>query len=289
MSDTTTSEPARMMTPIDAKADATLTLTSAGRSTEVALYSAEGIALLNALRLKQAAEFKLMYEPRWLGMQIIQLPEDIVAMQELLWRLRPDVVVECGVAHGGSLVLHASILELIGNGVVIGVDVEIRPHNREAITAHPLSHRIQLIEGSSIDPGIAAEVARRCAGAKHVVVVLDSNHSAAHVAEEIRLYHHLVTPDSYLVVMDGAQALVADIPRGDARWAHDNPLVAVQRFLASCDAFEADRTLERFGTTCVPSGFLRRRSPEREPRVEPLCDGGDGRGAATPAGGGARC
>jgi cephalosporin hydroxylase len=248
-----------MMMPIEATADATLTLRSGGRSTEVPVYSAEGLALVHALRLKQAAEFRLMYEPRWLGMQIIQLPEDIVAMQELLWRLRPDVVVECGVAHGGSLVLHASILELIGRGVVIGVDVEIRPHNRAAIAAHPLAHRIQLIEGSSTDSSVAEEVGRRCAPAECVVVVLDSNHSAAHVAEEIRLYEHLVTPGSYLVVMDGAQALVADIPRGEARWAEDNPLVALERFLETSDAFEPDRALERFGATCVPSGFLRRR------------------------------
>jgi len=254
-----------MMTEVEARAGATITLKSDGRVTEVSLYSPEGVALLNALRLKQAAEFKLMYEPHWLGLRIIQLPEDIVAMQELLWRLKPDVVVECGIAHGGSLVLHASILELAGKGRVIGVDVEIRPHNRAALENHALAHRIELIEGSSIDPAIAAEVERRCAGAHRVIVVLDSNHSAAHVAEEIRLYKDLVTFDSYLVVMDGAQALVSDIPRGDARWAADNPLVAVQRFLAESDEFEPDAQLERFGATCVPNGFLRRRTSSKGP------------------------
>jgi len=249
------------MTEIEAGADATITLLSKGRETRAALYSPEGLALLNALRLKQAAEFKLMYEPSWLGMRIIQLPEDIVAMQELLWRLKPDVVVECGVAHGGSLVLHASVLELAGHGLVVGVDVEIRPHNRAAIEAHPLAHRIRLIEGSSIDPETVAEVKRRCAGAETIVVVLDSNHSAEHVAEEIRLYQHLVTPGSYLVVMDGAQALVADIPRGKPGWARDNPLVAIRRFLAGTDEFERDASFERFGATCAPEGFLRRRRP----------------------------
>lgn len=244
--------------------DATLTLRSGGEETSVALYSDEGLALLAALRLKQAAEFKLMYEPTWLGMRTIQLPEDIVAMQELLWQVKPDVVVECGIAHGGSLVLFASVLELIGNGRVIGVDVEIRPHNRTEIEAHPLAHRIELIEGSSIEPATVSEVARRCAGAGCVVVVLDSNHSADHVAEEIRRYKGLVTDGSYLVVMDGAQGLVHDIPRGNPAWKKDNPLPAIRAFLASDDAFERDTRFERFGVTSVPEGFLRRVKPDVE-------------------------
>jgi cephalosporin hydroxylase len=216
------------------------------------------VALLNALRLKQAAEFKAMYEPNWLGVKIIQLPEDIVAMQELLWRLQPDVVVECGVAHGGSLIFHASILELAGKGKVIGVDVEIRPHNRAVIEAHPLAHRITLIEGSSVDPATAAQVKRLCPAGSKIVVVLDSNHSRDHVAQEIALYKDIVSLDSYLVVMDGAQALVSDIPRGKPEWAEDNPLTAVRDFLASNDEFERDASFERFGSTCVPEGFLKR-------------------------------
>lgn len=247
------------MTDIRAGAGATLTLTSDGQETKVDLYSPEGCALLNALRLKQAAEFKTMYEPQWLGTRIIQLPEDIVAIQELLWTLKPDVVVECGVAHGGSLILTASILELAGKGRVVGVDVEIRPHNRAAIEAHPLAHRIDLVEGSSIDPATVEEVRRRCAGAACVLVVLDSNHSAAHVAEEISLYSDLVTPGSYLVVMDGAQGLVSDIPRGDPAWAGDNPLVAIRALLEGSEAFERDPAYERFGTTCAPEGFWRKR------------------------------
>jgi cephalosporin hydroxylase len=182
-------------------------------------------------------------------------------MQELLWRLQPDVVVECGVAHGGSLILHASILELADKGTVIGVDVEIRPHNRAAIEAHPLAHRIKLIEGNSVDPATTAEVMRHCPAGSKVVVVLDSNHSREHVAQEIALYKDLVTVGSYLVVMDGAQALVSDIPRGRPEWADDNPLAAVRHFLAGNDEFERDATFERFGSTCVPEGFLKRRKP----------------------------
>jgi cephalosporin hydroxylase len=247
-----------MKEDVVAGADATVTLRSGGRETTVDLYSARGLELLAALRLKQAAEFKLMYEPTWLGTRIIQLPEDIVAMQELLWRVRPQVVVECGIAHGGSLILAASILDLIGTGRVVGVDVEIRPHNRQAIEAHPLAHRITLIEGSSTSAAVADEVRRQCAGAAPVMVILDSNHGAAHVAAEIAAYKELVTPESYLVVMDGAQGLVADIPRGDPAWRTDNPLVAIRRFLAADGRFEADRTPERFGMTSVPGGFLRR-------------------------------
>jgi cephalosporin hydroxylase len=243
---------------IHAGADATITLTSGGSETTVKLYSAEGLELLAALRLKQAAEFKLMYEPHWLGVRIIQLPEDIVAMQELLWQLKPDVVVECGIAHGGSLILTASILELIGNGKVVGVDIDIRPHNREVVEKHALARRISLIEGSSIAPEVAEKVREACRGAHTVLVVLDSNHSAEHVAEEIRLYKDLVTEGSYLIVMDGAQGLVSDIPRGNPGWKVDSPLTAIREFLASNVGFEADRTYERFGVTSTPSGFLRR-------------------------------
>jgi cephalosporin hydroxylase len=250
-----------MMTNINPGPDANITLSGKDGDVKVPLYSPEGVALLNTLRLKQAAEFKVMYEPNWLGIKIIQLPEDIVAMQELLWRLQPDVVVECGVAHGGSLILHASILELADKGTVIGVDVEIRPHNRAAIEAHPLAHRIKLIEGNSIDPATTAEVMRHCPAGSKVVVVLDSNHSREHVAQEIALYKDLVTVGSYLVVMDGAQALVSDIPRGRPEWADDNPLAAVRHFLAGNDEFERDATFERFGSTCVPEGFLKRRKP----------------------------
>jgi len=139
--------------------------------------------------------------------------------------------------------------------------VEIRPHNRAVIEAHPLAHRITLIEGSSVDPTVVAKVREACAGAASVLVVLDSNHSAAHVAEEIRLYKGLVTEGSYLVVMDGAQGLVADIPRGKREWRADNPLAAIREFLSADSAFELDRAPERFGVTSNPCGFLRRRSP----------------------------
>ena len=243
---------------IHAGADSTITLDSGGQSTTVKLYSPEGLELLSALRLKQAAQFKLMYEPYWLGVRIIQLPEDIVAMQELLWQIKPDIVVECGIAHGGSLVLTASILELIGKGTVVGVDVDIRQHNRVIIEAHPLFHRIKMIEGSSIDPVVVEQVHQACAGKQTVLVVLDSNHTTKHVACEIETYKRLVTEGSYLVVMDGALAMVSDIPRGDPQAKNDNPLIAIRQLLASDKGFEVDPKFERFGVTSVPNGFLKR-------------------------------
>jgi cephalosporin hydroxylase len=235
-----------------------LALTAEGESRSVDLYSPEGLELLGQLWVKVAAEFRVMYEPRWMGIPIIQFPEDILMMQELLWKVRPDWIVECGVAHGGSAVFYASILELLGNGRVLGVDVEIREHNRKAIEANPLVERIELIEGSSIDTGVAAEVRSRVSNAKSVMVVLDSNHSREHVLREMELYCDLVTPGSYLVVMDGAQAYVSDIPRGKKEWRDDNPLVAIRQFLKTHPEFKSDPHYTRMHITSNPEGYLRK-------------------------------
>lgn len=238
--------------------DATITLASRGQTTTVDLYSPEGLALVSDLWLKLSAEFKVMYEPTWMGVRIIQLPHDIVQVQELIWRLQPDVIVETGVAHGGSLIFSASLLELIGKGHVIGIDVEIRPHNRANIEAHPMKKRITLIEGSSVAPETVAQAQKLVAGAKTVLVLLDSNHSAAHVAEEIKLYGPLVTEGSYLVVMDGAQGHVADIPRGKAEWLQDNPLTAIRAFLANNPDYAMDPHYTRMHVTSNPEGYLRK-------------------------------
>ena len=247
------------MKDVSAPPNSQIVLRHDGQETVCDLYSPDGRDLVEILWLKLAAAFRRMYEPRWLGVQIIQLPEDIVAVQELLWRVRPDLVIETGIAHGGSLILSASILELIGNGRVLGVDVEIRKHNREIIDAHPLRYRIDMIEGSSIDPAIVTEVKKRAAGANRVLVVLDSNHTEAHVAAELEAYAPLVAPGSYLVAMDGAQAYVADVPRGKPEWRDDHPLTAIHKFLKLHPEFEIDRNFERFGPTSAPDGYLRRR------------------------------
>ncbi|MDH4173810.1 MAG: cephalosporin hydroxylase family protein [Betaproteobacteria bacterium] len=240
-------------------ADTRLTLTTAGASTEVDLYSRQGLETVAALWLKLSAAHRLMYEHTWLGVPVIQLPGDIVAMQELIWRTRPDFIVECGFAHGGSAVLYASILELLGKGQVIGVDVEVRSYNRAAILAHPLAHRIRIVEASSIEQRTREAIGRAVSGAAQVMVILDSNHSRGHVAAELELYHSLVTPGSYLVAMDGAQAHVWDTPRGKAEWREDNPLPAMAAFLASHPEFETDPYWTRAHVTSSPGGYLRRR------------------------------
>lgn len=240
-----------------------LTLSSNGVDTVVDLYSPEGADLVNILYLKLAAQFQWMYLPTWLGRPIIQVPHDVVAMKELIWTLKPDLIIETGVAHGGSLVLSASILELIGKGRVLGIDIEIRPHNREALDAHPLRKRIDLLEGSSIDPKIVAEVYERAKGAELILVVLDSKHTREHVLGELDAYHGLIKPGGYIVAMDTATVFVCDIPRGKVDWAIDHPLDSVHQFLEKRPDFEIDPHYTRFGVTCSPQGFLK-----RKPRAE---------------------
>ena len=241
-----------------AQAGATLTLNNKGELTTVDLYSREGLNLISNLWIKSATQHRLMYEPTWLGRPVIQFPTDIVAIQEMIWTLKPDVIVETGVAHGGSLVLSASILELIGKGKVVGVDIEIRPHNRAAIEAHPLKHRIELIEGSSIASETMDAVRSTVGDAGTVLVFLDSNHTEAHVLQELELYGKLVTPGSYIVAHDGAQAWVWDIPRGLPEWKENHPLGAIHKFLESHSEFVPDPHWTRLGITCSPDGWLKK-------------------------------
>ncbi|EPJ86267.1 MAG: cephalosporin hydroxylase family protein [Pseudomonas sp.] len=205
------------------------------------------------------ARHKYTYNFSWMGRPIIQFPQDMVAMQEIIWDLRPDVIVETGIAHGGSLVFYASMLQLIGHGDVLGVDIDIRQHNREAIEAHPMSHRIQMIQGSSIDPAIVEQVKQRIAG-KKVLVVLDSNHTHEHVLQELRLYAPLVSVGSYCVVMD---TVVEDMPEDafpDRPWGKgDNPKTAVWAYLKENQDFEIDAAIHsKLLITVAPDGYLRR-------------------------------
>lgn len=237
----------------------TIKVTTPDGEREVDIYSEEGFRVLSQLWTRSNWQNRLSYEVSWLGIPIIQLPEDMVVMQELIWKVRPDVIVEAGVAHGGALVLYASVLELLGRGRVIGLDVEIRKYNRLAIEAHPLSHRIELIEGDSLADETVATVRSRIRPGERVLVALDSNHTKQHVAGELERYAPLVTPNSYLVVFDGVMALVADAPAAGERWDTDNPLEAVREFMSRSDDFEVDRTYERLAVTYCQNGFLRRR------------------------------
>ena len=248
--------------------DSKVILEAGGESFTVDLYSREGLDMLTNLWIKVAAQHRLMYEPKWLGRPIIQFPSDVVQIQELLWEVKPDVVIETGVAHGGSLVLSASILELIGKGKVIGVDIEIRPHNRTAIEAHPLKHRIELIEGSSVDESTVAAVKAAAGSAKTVMVVLDSNHSETHVLRELELYGPMVSPGSYIVAHDGATAWVWDIPRAAPEAKGLNVLNAIHRFIETHPEFRIDESCTRHGITSSPDGYLRRLTSDEMAKVK---------------------
>ena len=235
-----------------------ITINSDGEIKTVDLYSKEGLYIISSLWTKLYAQYKLTHDVTWMGIPIIQFPEDILMMQELIWKIRPDVIIECGVAHGGSMLFYASLFELMGEGRVIGIDVEIRPHNKIAIDNHIMRHRVELIEGNSTSDEVVNIVKKMVADAKKVMVILDSNHSKKHVAKEIELYQELVTPGSYLVVMDGAQAFMSDIPNGKTEWVEDNPLKAIEEFIEINPLFKIDTHYNRLMVTSNPKGFLRK-------------------------------
>jgi cephalosporin hydroxylase len=239
---------------------------------EIARFSAEVQASVERLKadgnlqrlsrawLEEVTRHRYTYNFSWLGRPVIQLPQDLLAVQELIWQVQPDLVVETGVAHGGSLVHSASLLELLGGDrLVVGVDVEIRPHNRRAIEAHPLAGRMRLVEGSSTDEAVVAAVRAHARGRRAVLVILDSDHTHAHVLRELQLYAPLVTRGSYLVVFD---TLIEDLPDAlfaGRRWGKgNNPKTAVWEFLKSSARFEIDaRIPARLLLTCAPDGYLR--------------------------------
>ena len=209
---------------------------------------------------ERATAHRYSYHFRWMGLPIIQFPQDIVAMQELLWEVKPDLVIETGVARGGSLVFYASLLELMGGaGRVVGIDVDIRPHNRAAIEAHPMAHRIDLIQGSSIDPEVVSHVRSRVQDRRRVLVALDSNHTGDHVLRELELYSPFVTPGSYLVVFDTCIEHTPPELLGDRPWAKgNNPWTAVHSFLRANDRFVVDTSLaDKLQITLCPDGFLK--------------------------------
>lgn len=188
-----------------------------------------------------ADKYKYSYIFSWLGRPIIKLPGDIAVLQEVIWQTKPDLIVETGIAHGGSLILSASILELIGNGDVLGIDIEIRPHNRSAIESHQLSHRIQMLEGSSTDPQVIEDVARIASTKKSVMVILDSMHTHKHVLDELYIYSQFVTVGAHLILPD---TFIEYFPKGyyqNRPWdVGDNPMTAMRQFLSETDCFEID-------------------------------------------------
>lgn len=219
----------------------------------------EGFDALSRAWFDRSAELRYSYNFDWMGVPIIQYPQDIVAMQEIIWRVRPEVIVETGVAHGGSLVFHASMLALLGRGEVIGVEVALRPHNRAAILAHPMASRIRLVDGSSTDPATVAEVTALVAG-RRAMVVLDSNHTHAHVLAELHAYAPLVPVGSYLVAMDTVIERMPADSFPDRPWSRgDNAATAVAAFLAADDRFVVDRRIDaKLMVSVAPGGYLER-------------------------------
>ncbi len=211
--------------------------------------------------LAESAKNRYSYNFSWLGRPIIQYPQDIVAAQELIWSVKPDLIIETGIAHGGSIMLSASILELIGGkGRVVGIDIDIRKHNRRAIEAHRMMKRITMIEGSSTSPEVINKVRRIVKGKKKVMVFLDSNHTHEHVLHELELYSPLVTKGSYLVVWDTVIKNLPDSLHADRPWDHGhNPGTAVEKFLKGNKKFAIDRDIEnKLLITVAPGGFLKR-------------------------------
>lgn len=209
----------------------------------------------------KAALNRYMYNFTWLGRPIIQYPQDILAMQELIWSVKPDLVIETGIAHGGSIILSASILELIGGkGEVVGIDIDIRKYNRREIEKHRMFKRIKMIEGSSIGDSVMEKIRKITKGKKKILIFLDSNHSGTHVLRELELYSPLVSKGSYIVAFD---TLVEYMPKGSNKnrpWdIGNNPMTAVRKFLKNHKNFAVDKEIDsQLLITAGPGGFLKR-------------------------------
>ena len=245
----------------------TLVCKSAEGENSLPLYSDAAFKIISELWVKTGWNAKYPYTFSWLGRPIIQLPEDVLRVQEVIFQLKPDVILETGVAHGGSLIFYASLFEAMrSKGRVIGIDIEIRPHNRAAIEAHPLFDRITLIEGSSVAAETVAKAKSLIAKDDKVLVILDSNHLRDHVRAELEAYCDLVCPGSYIVATDGVMKEVADVPRGTPSWIEDNPTTAAREFATAHPEFELtslpfafnESTLD-FQITHWPGAWLRHR------------------------------
>ncbi len=206
------------------------------------------------------AKYEYGYHFRWMGRPIIQLPQDMIAIQEIIWEVKPDLIIEAGIAHGGSLIMNASFLELLGGKrQVLGLDIDIREHNRVEIEEHSMFKRITMFEGSSISPEMATRVYGFAKDYSNIMVILDSDHTHDHVLQELQLYSPLVRKGSYCIVLD---TIVEDLDDGlhsDRRWGKGNsPKTAVREFLKANDRFEVDKQIEnKLLITVAPDGYDR--------------------------------
>lgn len=231
------------------------------------LYSKEAFELISQEWLRLGWNQKYTYTFSWMGRPIIQLPEDMIRIQEVIYRVKPDAIIETGIAHGGSLIYYASLCKAMGKGRVIGIDIEIRPHNRKAIETHELFPFITLVEGSSIAPDIVTQVKSLVNPGEVVMVILDSCHTKEHVFAELEAYHDLVTPGSYIVVTDGIMKDLHEVPRGNPQWIEDNPAAAAQQFVQNNSEFLLEQPEWPFNeseltdnVTHWPGSWLKRKS-----------------------------
>jgi cephalosporin hydroxylase len=241
------------MNPIDQfKAEVTANIEGLKSDTDLQAFS--------RVWVREVTRHKYTYNFTWLGRPIIQTPQDILALQEIIWSVKPDLIVETGIAHGGSLIFSASILEMIGgDGLVVGVDVDIREHNRVEIEKHPMAKRIRMIQGSSVDHVTVDQVRAFAVGKQRVLVILDSNHTHSHVLQELELYSPLVSKGSYLIAFD---TLIEDVPSDlilDRPWGKgNNPKTAVWEFLKNNHRFVVDKDIEsKLLITVAPDGYLK--------------------------------
>ncbi|MDE3179935.1 MAG: class I SAM-dependent methyltransferase [Acidobacteriota bacterium] len=230
------------------------------------LGTPEAFAVISQAWLRCGWDTKYVYSFTWLGRPIIQLPEDMVRIQEVIFTVQPDVIVETGVAHGGSLIFYASLCKAIGRGRIVGIDIEIRPNNRRAIESHFLFPYITLVEGSSVAPSVISKVRDQVRAGESVLVLLDSCHQKQHVLRELEAYGPLVTNGSYIVAMDGIMSQVVGAPRTNPDWTWNNPTEAAAEFVKAHPEFEIvdpafpfneGRITDR--VTYWPGGFIRRK------------------------------
>ena len=242
-----------------------ITIEQNGATRTLELYSREAFEQISHQWLKVGWNQKYPYTFSWMGRPIIQLPEDIIRVQEVVYRVKPDVIIETGVAHGGSLIFYASLFKAMGKGRVIGVDIEIRPHNRKAIETHELASFITLIEGSSIEKSVVSKVRSLVKPGETVLVILDSNHTREHVLAELEAYHDLVSRGSYIVATDGSMKDLYDVPRGKPEWKQDNPTAAALEFVKKHPEFVIEQPAWPFNDSDLkenithwPGAWLRR-------------------------------
>lgn len=234
--------------------------------TKIDLLDPRAFSIISEAWLRAGWDTKYVYSFSWMGRPIIQLPEDILRIQEVIYGIKPDVIIETGIAHGGSLIFYASLCTAIGKGRVIGIDIEIRPHNRKGIEEHKLSPLISLIQGNSTDIQIIEAVKSQICSTDTVLVILDSSHLKDHVLAELRAYSPLVSPGSYIIACDGIMKQIVGAPRTQKDWSWNNPISAIDEFLETSLDFEYSEPVWLFNEGIVtervtywPKAYLRKK------------------------------